>query len=151
MQKVSLISLLFHLPPPNPTHSSPLGVCVTYLQGQYKARKMRAEQGGYNWPTLGQQFRSKHTQKLKMAPNDNSDTMAYLKKMVLHMMNADGKRDRPSNADTTQLSGLLRAVPTLSHESLNRVILKSPADRPRQTVPGKKKRYFTDNFFCRVG
>ena len=84
---------------------------------------MRAEQDGYNWPTLGQQFRSKHTQKLKMTPNDNSDTMAYLKKLVLQMIDADGKRDRPSNADATQLSGLLRTVPTLSHESLNPLAL----------------------------
>ncbi len=38
---------------------------------------------------------------------------------MLQMMDADGKRDRPSNADAAQLSELLRTVPTLSHESMN--------------------------------
>ncbi len=42
---------------------------------------------------------------------------------MLQMMNADGKRDRPSNADAKQLFELLRPVPTLSHESLNPLAL----------------------------
>ncbi len=50
-------------PIPNPTtHYLPLlptkGVCVDYLQGQYRARKLRAEHDDYSWPTLGAQFRS---------------------------------------------------------------------------------------------
>ncbi len=51
-------------------------VCVVYLQAQYRARKMRAEQDEYTWPTIGPQFRSKVTKMLKMTPNDKSDTRA---------------------------------------------------------------------------
>ena len=80
---------------------------------------MRAEQDEYTWPTIGLQFRSKVTKMLKMTPNDKSDTMAYLKTLVLKMMDADGKRDRPVNAAELAISGLLRTVPTLSHQSLN--------------------------------
>jgi hypothetical protein len=54
---------------------------------------MRAEQDGFNWPAIGAQFRSQHTKQLKMSPNDNSsDKLAYLKLLVLKMMDADGKR-----------------------------------------------------------
>ena len=76
---------------------------------------MRAEQDEYTWPTIGLQFRSKVTKMLKMTPNDKSDTMAYLKTLVLKMMDADGKRNRPVNAAQLAISGLLRTVPTLSH------------------------------------
>jgi hypothetical protein len=44
----------------------PLGVCVVYLQAQYRARKLRAEQDEYTWPTIGVQFRSKVSKMLKM-------------------------------------------------------------------------------------
>ncbi len=35
------------------------------------------------------------------------------------MMDADSKRPRPQNDSALQMSGLLRTVPTLSHESTN--------------------------------
>jgi hypothetical protein len=95
------------------------GVCILYLQNQYKARKVRAELDEYNWPTLGPQFRSRHTKKLKMTPNDKTDALVYLKGVVLKMMDADAKRTRPQNDDAPVMSGLLRTVPTLSHESIN--------------------------------
>ena len=80
---------------------------------------MRAELDDYSWPTLGEQFRSKHTKKLKMTPNDKTDVLLYLKELVLKMMDADAKRTRPNIEDATLISGLLRTVPTLSHESTN--------------------------------
>jgi hypothetical protein len=95
------------------------GVCVLYLQGQYRARKLRAEQDKYNSPTLGNEFRSKHTKQLKMTPQDKSDTLMYMKKLVIKMMDADSKRAHPADEPAMQLSGLLRTVPTLSHESTN--------------------------------
>ncbi len=101
------------------------GVCVVYLQGQYRARKMRAEQDDYTWPRIGLQFRSKVTKMLKMTPNDKSDTKAYLKTLVLNMMDADSKRDRPVNAADMAISGLLQTVPTLSHLSLNPVAVSA--------------------------
>jgi hypothetical protein len=108
--------------PPH-THTSPiplpLGVSVAYLQSQYKGRKLRAELYDYSWPTLGAQFRSKHTKKLKMTPNDKTDVLVYLKDLVLKMMDADAKRSHPQNEDANLMSGLLRTVPTLSHESIN--------------------------------
>ena len=84
---------------------------------------MRAEQDEYTWPTIGLQFRSKVTKMLKMTPNDKSDTMAYLKTLVLKMMDADAKRNRPVHDDSMQISGLLRTVPTLSHASINPLAL----------------------------
>jgi hypothetical protein len=90
-----------------------------YLQGQYRARKLRAEQDDFGWPTLGPEFRSKHTKQLKMTPQDKSDKLVYLKRLVLKMMDADSKRPRPLNDSALQMSGLLRTVPTLSHESTN--------------------------------
>ncbi len=90
-----------------------------YLQGQYRARKLRAEQDVYGWPTLGTEFRSKHTKQLKMTPQDKSDKLVYLKLLVLKMMEADSKRPRPQNDSALHMSGLLRTVPTLSHESTN--------------------------------
>jgi hypothetical protein len=108
-------------------HSLITGVCTSYLQAQFRARKMRAEQDGFNWPAIGAQFRSKHTQQLKMSPNDNSDKLAYLKLLVLKMMDADGKRGSSRSEETVQLSGLLRTVPTLSHESVNPLALNAKA------------------------
>jgi hypothetical protein len=66
-----------------------------------------------------------------MTPHDKSDTMAYLKTLVLKMMDADRKRDRPMNDDTMQISGLLLTVPTLSHESINPLVVaaKSALDQ----------------------
>ena len=92
---------------------------MVYLQAQYRARKLRAEQDGYTWPTIDLEFRSKTTKLLKMTPHDKSDTMAYLKTLVLKMMDADAKRNRPVHDDSMQISGLLRTVPTLSHASIN--------------------------------
>ena len=97
----------------------PLGVSLAYLQSQYKARKLRAELDEYTWSTLGEQFRSKHTKKLKMTPNDKTDVLVYLHELVLKMMDADSKRTRSHNEDASLMSGLLRTVPTLSHESTN--------------------------------
>ena len=54
-----------------------------------------------------------------MTPNDKKDVFVYLKELVLKMMDADAKRTRPNNEDATLMSGLLRTVPTLSHESTN--------------------------------
>jgi hypothetical protein len=54
-----------------------------------------------------------------MTPNDKTDALVYLKGLVLRMMDADGKRTRPQNEDARLMSGLLRTVPTLSHESTN--------------------------------
>jgi hypothetical protein len=109
------------LPPRANTSPIPflLGVSIAYLQSQYKGRKLRAERDDYSWPTLGEQFRSKHTNKLKMTPNDKTDVLVYLKDLVLKMMDADAKRTRPQNEDANLMSGLLRTVPTLSHESIN--------------------------------
>ena len=74
---------------------------------------MRAEQDEYTWPTIGVQFRSKVSKMLKMTPNEKSDTMAYLKTLVLKMMDADSKRDRTVNAADSAISGLLRTVPVV--------------------------------------
>ena len=60
-----------------------------------------------------------------MSPNDNSDKLAYLKLLVLKMMDADGKRGSSRSEETVQLSGLLRTVPTLSHESVNPLALNA--------------------------
>jgi hypothetical protein len=103
------------------------GVCTSYLQAQFRARKLRAEQDGFTWPAIGAQFRSKHTKQLKMTPNDNSDKLAYIKLLVLQMMDADGKRGSSRAEELVQLSGLLRTVPTLSHESLNPLALNAKA------------------------
>ncbi len=54
-----------------------------------------------------------------MTPNDKTDVLVYLKDLVLKMMDADAKRTRPHNEDANLMSGLLRTVPTLSHESIN--------------------------------
>ena len=54
-----------------------------------------------------------------MTPNDKTDVLAYLKELVLKMMDADAKRTRPHNDDASLMTGLLRTVPTLSHESTN--------------------------------
>jgi hypothetical protein len=67
---------------------------------------MRAEHDEYTWPTIGLQFRSKVTKMLQMTPNDKSDTMAYLKTLVLKMMDADSKRDRTVNAAELAISVL---------------------------------------------
>jgi hypothetical protein len=101
------------------------GVCIAYLGGQYRARKLRAEEEEYTWPTIGVEFRSKHTKQLKMTPNDKTDVMAYLKVLVLKMMDADAKRSRPQNDASLHMSGLLRTVPTLSHDSLNPVAVNA--------------------------
>ncbi len=117
-------------------------MCVTYLQAQYRARKLRAEKDGYTWPTIGPDFRSKHTKLLKITPQDNSDTMTYLTKLVLQMMDADSKRDRPANDGAIQISGLLRTVPTLlvSHEFINPVAVtaKELLISPSQLLPHRK-------------
>ena len=103
------------------------GVCTSYLQAQFRARKLRAEQDGFHWPAIGAQFRSNHTKQLKMTPNDNSDKLAYLKSLVVQMMDADGKRGSSRAEEPVQLSGLLRTVPTPSHESVNPVALNAKA------------------------
>ncbi len=54
-----------------------------------------------------------------MTPQDKADKLVYLKVLVLKMMDADSKRPRPQNDSALQMSGLLRTVPTLSHESTN--------------------------------
>jgi hypothetical protein len=54
-----------------------------------------------------------------MTPNGTTDVLVYLKELVLKMMGADAKRTRPHNDDASLMSGLLRTVPTLSHESTN--------------------------------
>ncbi len=60
--------------------------------------------------------------------NDNSDKLVYLKLLlVLKMMNADGKRGSSRAEEPVQLSGLLRTVPTLSHESVNPLALNAKA------------------------
>jgi hypothetical protein len=95
--------------------------CIAYLGDQYRARKLRAEQDVYTWPTIGAAYRSKHTKQLKMTPNDKTDAMAYLKELVLKMVDADAKRSRPQNDASLHMSGPLRTVPTLSHESIDPV------------------------------
>ena len=47
--------------------------------------------------------------------------------LVLKMMDADGKRGNSRSEETVQLSGLLRTVPTLSHESVNPLALNAKA------------------------
>ncbi len=54
-----------------------------------------------------------------MTPQDKSDTLVYINKLMMKMMDADSKRGRPEAEPAMQLSGLLRTVPTLSHESTN--------------------------------
>ena len=103
-----------------------VGVTKEYLKRQFNARMMRAEHDGFNYPSVGGQFRAntkKH--KIKMKPNDDRNELEYLKALVILMMKADSRRGAVDN-EVLQLTGIAKYL----NPSLNIVVTLTLTQTP---------------------
>ncbi len=101
-----------------------VGVSKDYLKRQFNARLMRAENGKFNYPSIGDKYRTQSKKKkLKMSPSDNQNELEYLQELNVLMLKADSRRGAVDHDDVA-LSGLLRKVPTLNVNTTNATALK---------------------------
>ncbi len=75
-----------------------VGVSKEYLKRQFNARMMRAENDGFNYPSVGDQFRANtKKRKIQIKPSDDRNELEYLKALVILMMKADSRRGAVDN------------------------------------------------------
>jgi hypothetical protein len=101
-----------------------VGVSKDYLKRQFNARLMRAENDEFDYPSIGDKYRTQSKKKkLKMTPSDNQNGLEYLQELNVLMLKADSRRGAVDHDDVA-LSGLLRKVPTLNVSTTNATALK---------------------------
>jgi hypothetical protein len=101
------------------------GVCLAFLKRQFDARITRTEAEGYNYDTLPLRFRSVHTKKLVKTPQDDTEPLDYLAKLVEAMIKLDAKR---TFGNDIALTGLLRKTPVLEAETTNPIATQAKTD-----------------------
>ena len=88
-----------------------VGVSKDYLKRQFNARLMRAENDGFTYPSIGDQFRTNtKKRKIKMKPSDDRNELDYLKALVILMMKADSRRGAVDN-EVLHLTGTSKIFP----------------------------------------
>jgi hypothetical protein len=87
---------------------------------------MRAEHDGFNYPSVGDQFRANtKKRKIKMKPSDDRNELEYLKALVILMMKADSRRGAV-DSEVLQLTGIAKYL----NPSLNIVLTLTLTQTP---------------------